>query len=361
MVTKTRLSVPIVEVPVSNQDYLSAGVDEESAANIVQSINALARITHTSNVLNTPGGFAGLYELKNYNDPVLVSSTDGVGTKLKIANVLGHFESLGVDLVNQNVNDILTSGARPLFFLDYISMGRLDPQQIENLVRGMSWACREVECALVGGELSQQPGVYLGDDFDLAGFVVGVVEKSRLLDGSTIQAGDMLLGLPSSGLHTNGFSLVRQVFNIKHDHNVLYSLFPELGHSLGEELLIPHRSYYRELEPLFDHVKGIAHITGGGIPGNLPRILPDALSATIDPQAWSIPPIFNLIQQTGKISSYEMYKVFNMGIGMILVCDPTRVNHVKRHSPEIIELGEVSSGKSTGERIIIKGITGSDS
>lgn len=346
---------------MSNQDYLSAGVDEDSAANIVQSINALAKITHTPNVLSTPGGFAGSYELKNYNEPVLVSSTDGVGTKLKIANILGHFESLGIDLVNQNVNDILPSGARPLFFLDYISMGHLDSQQIENLVRGISWACREVNCSLVGGELSQQPGVYAGDDFDLAGFVVGVVEKSRLLDGATIQAGDILLGLPSSGLHTNGFSLVRQVFNIDHDQKVLYSLFPELGHSLGEELLIPHRSYYQALEPLFDHVKGIAHITGGGIPGNLPRILPDTLSASIDPQAWSIPPIFNLIQQTGKISSDEMYKVFNMGIGMILVCDPTHVKHVKRHSPEIVELGDISSEKSTSKRVIITGITGSDS
>ena len=345
---------------MSKQDYLSAGVDEDSAEDIVQSITALARITHTANVLDTPGGFAGLYELKNYNEPILVSSTDGVGTKLKIATLLGHFESLGVDLVNQNVNDILPSGARPLFFLDYISMGRLDPQQIESLVRGMSWACREVDCSLVGGELSQQPGVYLGDDFDLAGFIVGVVEKSRLLDGSAIQAGDMLLGLPSSGLHTNGFSLVRQVFDIDHDQKVLYSLFPELGHSLGEELLIPHRSYYHVLEPLFDHVKGIAHITGGGIPGNLPRILPDNLHAIVDPQAWSIPPIFNLIQQTGKISSDEMYRVFNMGIGMILVCDPTYVKHVKRHAPEIVELGEVSSEKSSRKRVIIKGITRSD-
>ena len=293
------------------------------------------------------GGYAGLFRLEGYKEPVLVASTDGVGTKLKIANALGHFESLGIDLVNQNVNDILTSGARPLFFLDYISMGTLKPQQVETLVRGMAWACRGVGCALIGGEMAQQPGLYAGEEFDLAGFVLGAVESSRVIDGSTIQEGDVLLGIPSSGLHTNGFSLVRKVFRIDEDHRVLYQRFDELGHTLGEELLIPHRCYYPLLEPLFPHVKGIAHITGGGILANLPRILPDGLAARLDASAWRVPPIFPLIQKTGQVETQEMYGVFNMGLGMVLVCSPDKVDAVTKTVPEAVVVGAV--GAQSGE------------
>ena len=323
------------------ESYQSAGVDFGVADNIKQTIQALARITHTKQVIGGVGGFAGLYRLGEYKDPVLVSSTDGVGTKLKIANTMGHLESLGMDLVYQTVNDIIPAGARPLFFLDYISMGSLQPQQVDTLLRGIVWSCRQVGCALIGGETAEQPGLYSGDDFDLAGFVVGAVESSQVIDPSSIIAGDILLGISSSGLHTNGFSLVRKVFRTDEDHRILYKHFQELGHTLGEELLIPHRCYYPLLEPVFRHVKGMAHISGGGIPGNLPRVLPNGLSAQVNTFSWNVPPIFSLIQNTGAVEPQEMYRVFNMGLGMILVCSPNQVDTIREKVPEAIIVGEI--------------------
>ena len=323
------------------ETYLSAGVDLEALEAIKEKIGAFARITHGPEVLGAVGGFAGVYRLEGYKEPVLVSSADGVGTKLRIGSLLGHYESLGIDLVNLNVGDILTRGARPLFFLDYISMGSLEAQRTEALLRGMAWACREVGCALIGGETAQMPGMYVGDAFDLAGFVVGVVERESLIGGSAIEEGDALLGIPSSGVHTNGFSLVHRVFKIEEDQTVLYRRYDELNHTLGEELLIPHRCYYPLLEPVLPLIKGMAHITGGGLVGNVPRVLPPGLAARFQVGTWEVRPIFSIIQREGNVERDEMFRVFNMGLGMVVVCAPEVVGEIQNAVPEARVVGEV--------------------
>ena len=335
------------------ETYSSAGVDVDAMEGLKERIGAFARITHGPQVLAAVGGFAGLYRLEGYKEPVLVSSTDTVGTKSKIGSLLGHYESLGIDLVNLNVNDILAHGARPLFFLDCISMGVLDSQRTETLLRGIAWACREAGCALVGGETAQLPGVYLGDSFDLAGFVVGAVEQAAIIDGSSIEEGDLLLGIPSSGVHTNGFSLVRRVFNTDEDRAVLYRRYDELNHTLGEELLIPHRSYYPLLEPALPHIKGMAHITGGGLPGNVPRMLPPGLAGRFRRDSWQVHPIFDIIQREGNVAHDEMFRVFNMGLGMVIACAPDKVSEVQARLPEAGVVGEV--GRQGGDdRVVIE-------
>lgn len=290
-------------------------------------------------MLTDIGFFGGLFELKGYREPVLVSSTDGVGTKLKIANVLGKHDAVGIDLVNHCVNDIFTCGAEPLFFLDYIAMGKLIPEKVESIVKGMAAACREVNCALIGGETAEMPGIYAEEDYDLAGTIIGVVEKSDRLDQRQIKAGDILLALPSSGLHTNGYSLVRKVFGT--EPAALNKFYPELGKTLGEALLEPHRCYYSQINPALRIVKGLAHITGGGFEGNVPRVLPPGLAAAFDKGSWSIPPIFSLIRRTGDIADSEMYHVFNMGIGMVIVCSYQDVAAFSRLVPEAMMVGEV--------------------
>ena len=323
------------------ETYSSAGVDVDAMEGLKERIGAFARITHGPQVLAAVGGFAGLYRLEGYKEPVLVSSTDTIGTKSKIGSLLGHYESLGIDLVNLNVNDILTHGARPLFFLDCISMGILDSQRTEMLLRGIAWACREAGCALVGGETAQLPGVYQGDSFDLAGFVVGAVEQSALIDGANIEEGDLLLGIPSSGVHTNGFSLVRRVFNTDEDRAVLYRRYDELKHTLGEELLVPHRSYYPLLEPALPHIKGMAHITGGGLPGNVPRMLPAGLAGRFRQGSWKVHPIFDIIRREGNVAHDEMFRVFNMGLGMVIACAPDKAPEVQAELPDAGVVGEV--------------------
>ena len=307
------------------ETYRSAGVDLEALEGIRERIGALARVTHGPQVLGGPGGFAGLYRLEGYRKPVLVSSTDGVGTKLRIASLLGHHESLGIDLVNLNVNDILTRGAKPLFFLDYISMADLDHQRTDSLLRGMAWACREAGCSLIGGETAQMPGFYTKGAFGLAGFVVGVVELDAMIDGSRTSEGDVLVGVPSSGLHTNGFSLVRKVFDTDRDPAVLYKRYDELNRTLGEALLTPHRCYYPLLEPVLPMINAMAHITGGGLMENVPRGLPPGLSARLEAEAWDVPPIFHVVQREGNIDDQEMFRVFNMGLGMVVACAPDDV------------------------------------
>jgi phosphoribosylformylglycinamidine cyclo-ligase len=333
--------------------YKAAGVDIQAADALKENISAFAAITHNANVLKGVGFFSGMYRLRGYKEPVLVSTTDGVGTKLKIAVRLGHYESLGIDLVNLNVNDLVPAGATPLFLLDYISLGKLDAQVVEPLLRGMAWACREIGCALIGGETAQSPGLYTGDDFDLAGTMVGVVEESAMVDMSRIAEGDVLLGLPSSGLHTNGYTLVRKVFGIDANPAVLHRKHDELGHTLGEELLIPHRCYYQSLAPHYSKVKGMAHISGGGLIGNVPRVLPSGLAAVINTSAWEPQPIFKMIQNQGPISSDEMYQVFNMGIGMVLVCDPQRVTSLQKALPEARVIGRVVKQESR-ERVVLR-------
>ena len=327
---------------MTGETYRSAGVDSEALDGLKEKIGAFCRITHGPQVIGDVGGFAGMYRLEGYREPVLLSSADGVGTKLKIGSLLGHYESLGIDLVNLNVNDVLTRGARPLFFLDYISMGSLETQGTENLVRGMAWACREARCALIGGETAQMPGVYVEDAFDLAGFVVGAVERESLIDGSAIKEGDALIGIPSSGVHTNGFSLVRHVFKIEEAPAVLYRRYQELNHTLGEALLVPHRCYYPLLEPVLPVIKGMAHITGGGLVGNVPRALPAGLAARFQLGSWEVHPIFSIIQEEGNIAQDEMFRVFNMGLGMVLACAPERVGEIQGAVPEAQVVGEVN-------------------
>ncbi len=328
--------------------YAAAGVDIDAAARAKALIGQQAKTTHRPEVLSGIGFFGGLFELKGYEQPVLVSSVDGVGTKLKIAAAMGKHDTIGIDLVNHCVNDILTSGAEPLFFLDYIAMGKLALEQVAAIATGLAQACREVGCALIGGETAEMPGLYSGEDYDLAGFIIGVVEKEKIIRGITIKAGDAVIGLPSSGLHTNGYSLVRKVFKAgdfkKH--------FSELGRTLGEELLEPHRCYYHQLKPLLPQIKGMAHITGGGLVDNIPRVLPEGLGVRLKKESWTVPPVFRLIQDRGNVDAAEMYRVFNMGIGMAIVCAPADVSGLIGKLPEAKVIGEVVKQEGK-ERVVI--------
>ena len=279
-------------------------------------------------MLGGVGPFAALFRLGTYREPVLASSTDGVGTKLRIALLMERYDTVGQDLVNHCVNDILTSGAHPLFFLDYIGSSQLSDETKLAVIGGMATACAAHGCALIGGETADMPDIYAPGDFDLAGFIVGVVEREHVIDGSKIAEGDVLLALPSSGLHTNGYSLVRKVFGIGvggdavADRAVLDANYPGLEGSLGEALLAVHRSYYHELKPVLTRLHGIAHITGGGLIDNVPRVLPEGLAARFDSTAWRVPALFSLIQERGSLSDAEMYHTFNMGLGIVLVVAP---------------------------------------
>jgi phosphoribosylformylglycinamidine cyclo-ligase len=330
--------------------YSAAGVNLESATRAKRLITKHAHSTFRPEVLSDLGFFSALFELKGYQEPVLVSSTDGVGTKLSIASALARHNTIGIDLVNHCVNDILTCGAEPLFFLDYIAMGKLRPLQVESIITGITDACREVGCALIGGETAEMPGIYREGDYDLVGFIVGVVEKKSIINGKSIQVGDAILGLPSSGLHTNGYSLVRKIFGTK--LQALNTFYRELGRTLGKELLEPHRCYYHLIQPALPQAKGIAHITGGGLPTNLPRILPPGLAAEIRVGSWSVLPIFNLIQEKGGIDEQEMYRVFNMGIGMVLYCSPSHVDALMSVLPQARLIGKVVEQKGN-ERVIM--------
>lgn len=305
--------------------YGAAGVDIAAGHEATALMAEALRSTYTPAVLSDVGTFGGLYSaeaLQTMRAPVLVASTDGVGTKTKVAARVGRWDTLGQDLVNHCINDILVQGARPLFFLDYVAASRLVPEQVAALVSGAAAACREAGCALVGGETAEMPGVYVAGECDLAGTIVGVVERARLLDGTRIQPGDVLLALPSSGLHTNGYSLARRVLDA-FDWN---ESRPDLaGQSIGDALLAVHRSYLPQIEKLWQagiDIHGLAHITGGGVDDNLPRILPAGMSAFIRPGSWPEPPIFDLIAREGNVPRDEMYHVFNMGLGMLVVVPP---------------------------------------
>ncbi|MBA7659923.1 Phosphoribosylformylglycinamidine cyclo-ligase [subsurface metagenome] len=287
--------------------------------------------------------------MKGYNNPVLVSSVDGVGTKLKLASALGRHDTVGIDIVNHCVNDILTCGAEPLFFLDYIAAGKLMPEQVGDVAKGLAVACREVDCALIGGETAEMPGLYSGEDYDLVGFIIGVVEKEKLIQGRKIAAGDAIIGLPSSGLHTNGYSLARKIFG--ESASALNKHYPELGRTIGEALLETHRCYYHQLKPLLPLIKGMAHITGGGLMDNVPRVLPEGLAARFDSQTWTVPSIFQLIQKRGDVERDEMYHVFNMGIGMVIICSTDSVPRFTKSLPEAKVIGEVVKQKEV--RVVI--------
>jgi phosphoribosylformylglycinamidine cyclo-ligase len=330
--------------------YTEAGVNIDLAAKAKGLIKKQAATTHRPEVLGDLGFFGGLFEFKGYKEPVLVSSVDGVGTKLKLASALNKHDTVGIDIVNHCLNDIFTCGAEPLFFLDYIAMGKLKPEAVEAIARGLAQACRDAGCALIGGETAEMPGLYAGEDYDLVGFIVGVVEKNKIIMGETIAAGDAIVGLPSSGLHTNGYSLARKVFG--ETASALNKRYPELGMTIGEALLEPHRSYYRQLQPLLAFIKGMAHITGGGLIDNVPRVLPEGLAAKFDTKSWTVPPIFNLIQERGSIDREEMFRVFNMGVGMVVVCSPQDVSHFTKALPEAKIIGEVIKRGKAGVVIV---------
>jgi phosphoribosylformylglycinamidine cyclo-ligase len=326
-------------MPGEGLSYAAAGVDIEAYERVLERVKPLIAATHGKEVAVGVGPFAGLYQLPGGGH--LAASADGVGTKIKVAIAAGAHRGIGTDIVNHCVNDIATSGARPLFFLDYFATGRLDLDVFAQLIEGMTAACSAAGCALLGGETAEMPGVYALGDYDLAGFIVGLVEPGRRPDQNGIRAGDAIVGLPSSGLHTNGFSLVRKVF----EDVPLSKVYPELGRPLGDELLEPHCSY---LEPLTTmRWKGAAHITGGGILGNLPRCLPEGLGAELDRKSWSEPPIFGLVRKRGRVSNDEMLGTFNMGLGMILVMDSGDV------PPGAQVVGEVAR-RSGPDRVMIR-------
>jgi phosphoribosylformylglycinamidine cyclo-ligase len=342
--------------------YADAGVDIALADAAKQRIRHHASRTFTPGVLGGIGGFGALFALdrKKCKEPVLVSSADGVGTKLKVATATGVHSTVGGDLVNHCINDILVQGAEPLFFLDYLAMGKLDPNVIEQLVEGMSRACRKAGCALIGGETAEMPGFYPPGEYDLAGFIVGVVDRKKLLTGKNVKAGDALIALPSAGLHTNGYSLARklcfEVAKVKPDTYVA-----EVGNKIGAELLKPHLCYAPALKTILERawVSALAHITGGGIPGNLPRVLPSGVKAQIDLGSWPVPSIFKYLAKVGKIETDELLQSLNLGVGMILVVPPQHVTAVeadlKRRREKFFRVGRIERGDSGKARVKFSG------
>jgi phosphoribosylformylglycinamidine cyclo-ligase len=321
--------------------YAAAGVNLDAADRAKQRMREAIRATHGPQVLGGLGGFGGLFAIGDLGlrEPVLVSSIDGVGTKLKLAFALNRHESVGADLVAHCVNDILVCGARPLFFLDYLALGAMDEEQATAVVRGVAAGCQQAGCALVGGETAAMPGFYPPGEYDLAGCIVGVVERARIITGEAIQAGDAVVGLPSAGLHTNGYSLARRVFA----DDDLGTYIPELGQTLGDELLQPHRSYFEAVWPLLQAglVTGMAHITGGGLTDNLPRVVPSQLTVDLDAKRWEVLPVFRLIQRRGDVAWDEMRRVFNLGLGYLVFCQPDAL-------PAVLEATRAYGGRQVG-------------
>src|SRR5579859_6433206 len=329
------------------ETYAASGVNIAAADAAKAMMREAVRAAQGPQVLAGMGAFAGIFSLADtahMRKPALVASTDGVGTKTLIAAQAGRFEGIGYDLVHHSVNDLLTQGARPLFFMDYLAMGKLDPQQAAAIVHSVANACRDVGCALLGGETAEMPDVYVPGAFDLAGTIVGIVEQDMLVNTPAMQPGDILLGLPSSGLHTNGYSLARRVFA----SYPLETVFPELGEPLVDALLRPHRCYLRELQMLREYpgvsIKGIAHITGGGFEGNISRILPPGIQAIIETGAWQVPPLFELLGRLGNVARHEMYRALNMGVGMAFICSPEAAREARLILPELLAIGYLREG-----------------
>ncbi len=333
--------------------YSDAGVSIEAANATVDRIKEMARSTFNARTLSEIGSFGGMFDaaFPQLSAPVLVASADGVGTKLKVAFETGTHDTIGRDLVNHCVNDILVQGARPLFFLDYVATGALAPDVIAAVVKGMAAGCRENNCVLLGGETAEMPGFYAAGEYDVAGFIVGLVERAKVIDGKSIAAGDVLLALPSVGLHTNGYSLARKLFYEVAGYDASTHV-PELGMTVGAALLAPHLSYLSPLDALLDTgtIKGLAHITGGGLIDNIPRILPAGTGVEIARGSWPVLPVFTLMQRLGNVSEPEMHRAFNMGAGMVIVCAPpdaqTITQHITTRGEQIYEIGRVVAGPS---------------
>jgi len=331
--------------------YADAGVDIDAKMGAVARAKEAIRSTFTPGVVGDVGGFGGLFrpDFTGFADPLLVASADGVGTKLKVAVAAGVHDTVGQDLVNHCVDDILVQGARPLFFLDYIAVGKMDPAVVGRILEGFAKACRENGCALLGGETAEMPGVYAEGDYDVAGTIVGVVDRPKLLDGSRVSEGDLLIGLPSSGLHTNGYSLARKIFfeemGLRPADHV-----PELGATVADALLAVHRSYLKPVLPLVEDslLSAMAHITGGGFPDNIPRVLPAGLDAEVRPDSWSWPPLFRFLETRGNVAREEMLRVFNCGVGMVLVVPRASAGDVKKRLDSAreawTEIGRIVAG-----------------
>ena len=335
-----------------SKSYKEAGVDVEAGYKEVSLIKQFIKNTYTEGVISDIGGFGGLFALdsKNYKEPVLVAGTDGVGTKLKIAFMMDVHDTIGEDCVAMSVNDLLCQGAKPLFFLDYIATGKLIPEKMANIVKGVANGCVKGKCALIGGETAEMPGFYSEDEYDIAGFAVGVVDREKAIDGSRIEEENVLIGLPSSGVHSNGYSLVRHIFFNKSNLSV-DTYMEELGSTLGESLLVPTRIY---TDPMYDlvekfDIKGICHITGGGFYENIPRMLPEGLTAVVNTNPIQTPPIFDVIAKYGNIDTDEMYHTFNMGIGMVFAVGKEDVDSVsdflRERGEEFVLLGEIKRGE----------------
>jgi len=338
--------------------YADAGVDIDKANKLIGTIRKIAQKTSRTGVIGEIGGFGGLFSLNlaNLDRPVLVSSTDGVGTKLKIAFMLDKHDTVGIDLVAMCVNDILVQGAKPLFFLDYLSLGKLENKQVADIIQGIGEGCRQANCALLGGETAEMPGFYQAKEYDMAGFAVGIVDNSKIIDGTEVRVGHRLIGIASSGLHSNGYSLVRKIcferLKLKIDEYV-----PELGKSIGEELLTPTKIYAEPLLSLLKDlpVHGLAHITGGGIEDNILRIIPKACNISIQSEIWDVPPIFSFLQQAGKVSDEEMRRTFNNGIGMIAIVPADATADVLQRLAALNEkaylIGEIMECRDSSQRI----------
>ncbi len=333
---------------VNSDAYAAAGVDITAGNRTISLMSAAVKSTYGPEVLAGIGAFGGMYhanQIKNMNNPVLVASTDGIGTKVHLAAQANRYESLGHDIVNHSVNDILVQGAKPLFFLDYLAASKLDPEKMAQIVKGMADACKAAGCALLGGETAEMPGVYKENMFDVAGTIVGVVEHAHSLPKNNLKAGDKLIGIKSSGPHTNGYSLIRKIFA----DTLLTTIFPEIGINLADALLAPHRSYLPILQDIIKHpsspIKALVHITGGGFIENIPRVLPNNLNAQINLKSWPLPPLFQVIQKIGEVPDDQMYRIFNMGIGMIIIVAAHNVNMIKNHITETVwEIGELVDG-----------------
>ena len=342
--------------------YAAAGVDIAARSKFAASLPGILAQARRPEVLSDAGPFSGLFRMGDkYRDPVLSASADGIGTKVKLLAAANRLDLCGPDILGHSVNDIMACGAEPIFFLDYIAGNGLTTEQKQTIVEGVARACAAQNCALLGGETADMPDVYAVGDFDLAGFIVGVVERDKIIDGSRVAAGDVLIGIPSSGLHTNGFSLARKALHIAdgeapEETRRRLDERPVLlgGRTMGEALLETHRPYYQMVAPVLDKVHGIAHITGGGYTENVPRILPPGVTAVFDTKAWPVLPIFTIIEQRGGISSEEMYEEFNMGIGLVLMVSPDDAGEVMAALPEALRIGEIRP--DTGRRVELRGL-----
>ncbi len=330
--------------------YADAGVSFEEEGKAMHRIKNLVKTTYRSEVVSDLGSFGGLFALGKYENPVLVSSTDSVGTKLMVAFKADKHDTVGYDIVTHCGNDIVVQGAEPLFFLDYIGIGKMDPAVVEQIMVGLTKGCKVIGCALIGGETAELPGLYKQGEYDLVGTIIGVVEKDALITGRDIKPGDVLVGLSSTGLHTNGYSLARKILFNRCSYNI-DTYIPELSSTIGKELLRNHKSYVKSILYLRERyeIKGIAHITGGGLPGNIVRILPEGCCARMNTQSWDVPPIFKLLQREGNVEEAEMYRVFNMGIGIVLILKPENVIDVIDTLNSLDEnafiIGEIESGE----------------